>query len=368
MGVRVRNRAALLALVTTVASGGLLVATASGARAVPTADFSFGPDAPAVAEPVHFTFSGVCDVAPCRIQWRWFRDGGSSLGTAMGEGEELDYAFAASGDYAVVAKVTNATSTHGSASTTRTVVVRETIDDAAPAVLLGAWSSVADAASSGGTHRSADDSAAVASLRFRGRSLSYVARTGPDRGVAGVRVDGRRVRLVDLYAPTEGSRLVTLRGLGAGVHQVQVRATGDHAAASTGAAVTLDAFVVRGRTVEDTSLSIGYGGWRGGSAPDAVGGGVRSATAAGSRAQLRFDGGSVTWLSATGPGEGRARVVIDGVRRAIVDGYAADASWQVAHTWDGLGPGLHTLTVVVLGRHAAGGTGDRVVVDGFVVH
>ena len=70
-----------------------------------------------------FTFTGSCDLPPCRIQWRWFGDGGSSLGTLMGEGEEISYTFDAPGSARVVAEITNSGSTNDSASATQVVVV-----------------------------------------------------------------------------------------------------------------------------------------------------------------------------------------------------------------------------------------------------
>ncbi len=74
-------------------------------------------------EPVTFTFGGSCDEPPCRIQWRWFGDGGSSLGTSMGEGDQVVYAFTDAGSFRVVAEITNSHSTHASAISTQVVVV-----------------------------------------------------------------------------------------------------------------------------------------------------------------------------------------------------------------------------------------------------
>ena len=117
----------VLALLSTVALLGPLADTASAA---PTSDFTYSPAAPTAAHPVRFVFTGSCDVAPCRIVWRWFQMGGSRLGNFMGEGPELTYTFSTPGSYAVVAKITNATSTHGSATSTHDLLVltRSTAD------------------------------------------------------------------------------------------------------------------------------------------------------------------------------------------------------------------------------------------------
>lgn len=119
---RTKVRSLRLAVALLVTSTGLLFAT-TASEALPAASFSFAPGAAVAGEPVTFRFTGSCDVPPCRIQWRWFGDGGSSLGTAMGEGEEIAYTFDAPGSARVVAEITNSGSTNGSASATQVVVV-----------------------------------------------------------------------------------------------------------------------------------------------------------------------------------------------------------------------------------------------------
>lgn len=101
----------------------VLVLLSGPASAAPTAEFTFAPTAPVIDQPVTFTFAGSCDVAPCRIQWKWFSAGGSSLGNTMGEGLVLTYAFADAGTFSVVAKITNATSTTGTATVTHAIRV-----------------------------------------------------------------------------------------------------------------------------------------------------------------------------------------------------------------------------------------------------
>src|SRR6476469_3528347 len=108
---------------TAVVAGTAVLATAGPAVALPTASFTASSTSPAVGETVTFTFTGSCDVAPCRIQSRWFNNGGSHLGTVIGEGEQITYAFETPGTYSVVSKITNATSTHGSDSASMGLVV-----------------------------------------------------------------------------------------------------------------------------------------------------------------------------------------------------------------------------------------------------
>jgi hypothetical protein len=79
-----------------------------------------------------------------------------------------------------------------------------------------------------------------------------------------------------------------------------------------------------------------------------------------------FRGRSITWVTATGPGSGKARVVVDGEAR-VVDLYAARRSWRVPVTIRGLSRGQHRITVRALGRkHRLSGS-TAVVLDAFVV-
>src|SRR6478735_848181 len=101
---------------------------AGTASALPVSDFTTSSTAVTVNEPVTLTFTGSCDLEPCRIAWRWFQVGGSSLGSTIGEGPEVVYAFGSAGVYFVVAKITNAGSTHGSSSSTQVITVDPVVD------------------------------------------------------------------------------------------------------------------------------------------------------------------------------------------------------------------------------------------------
>jgi hypothetical protein len=87
------RRCVRVLVATAVVAGAAVLATAGPAVALPTASFTASSTSPAVGETVTFTFTGSCDVAPCRIQWRWFSDGGSHFGTTIGEGEEITFDY-----------------------------------------------------------------------------------------------------------------------------------------------------------------------------------------------------------------------------------------------------------------------------------
>ncbi|GAB4008572.1 PKD domain-containing protein [Nocardioides ultimimeridianus] len=364
MRVQPVPRRPVRAVLAGLTAAAVVALTPAVSSALPTADFTISATTPAPGAPVTFTFTGTCDQPPCSVVWTWFQDGGSHLGTRMGFGDEITYAFPRSGLYAVVARITNANSTHGSASATHDLVVGDTVQENGQAVRLGGWSRVATAgASKGGEHVGTGS----AGLWFAGGRLGYVACTGPGRGIARLVVDGRRLGTVDLYSATPGVRTRSLTGLGAGVHFARLVSTGTRNLASTGIAISLDEFLV-GATVhvDDNSLGVRYAGWAGLSSPVADGGGERITAQPGAQAMVTFSGTTVTWETAEGPDQGIATVLIDDVPVATVDNYAAATTPRVLRTFTGLTTGSHTLRVVVAGQHQAASTGNGIVVDAFV--
>jgi hypothetical protein len=343
-----------------------LFSTAGIASAAPTAEFTFSPTAPAVREPVTFTFDGTCDVPPCSVEWRWFQDGGSSLGTSMGRGDVLSYAFPRAGIYAVRAKITNATSTHGSATATHSLMVSDTFQDNDRSVEYDGWTGVTSDDAADGGYRKASSPDTEASYLFRGTEVTYVGRTGPDKGIALVSIAGAQTPL-DLYAPEEGTTSFLVNGLTDAPHRIKIRPTGTSNEASTGTAVTVDEFVVGATRVDDTSSAVDYGAWAGAANPEASGGTVRTSTTAGASTSFVFWGPSVTWVGTSGPGQGIAEVTIDGAAAATIDGYSPTRVWQVEHSFDGLGEGRHVIRVTLTGASNPSSTGNRVGSDAFIV-
>lgn len=72
----------------------------------------------------------------------------------------------------------------------------------------GPWRAVRSAGYWTGAARWATRAGATARITARGHGIAWVARTGPDRGRAEVRIDGVLVATVDLYASTPGARRV----------------------------------------------------------------------------------------------------------------------------------------------------------------
>ena len=344
-----------------------VLATAGGASALPTAEFTFTPTTPALGQPVSFTFTGTCDAPPCTISWRWFQSGGSHLGTAMGSGPNITYTFPGAGAYSVVAKITNSGSTHGSASVTHSLTVQDTFEDSDRPVGYNGWRGVADKNASTGGYRTVTATGNLASYGFTGTAVTYVGRTGPTKGIASVSIAGVPTRLVDLYSPRAGTLSLPVTGLTDAAHRIVVRPTGTKNPASTGTGVNVDEFTVGATRVDDRASVITYSTWTGLRNTNASGGSVRRSSAPGASTTFTFTGSSVTWLSVQGPSQGLADVFIDGVRVETVDGYAARTAWKVPHTYAGLTNARHVIRVVVRGAHNPSSLRDLVSSDAFVL-
>jgi hypothetical protein len=353
--------APLLALVTVFSTVGV-------ASAAPTAAFTYGPTAPAVREPVTFRFTGTCDVEPCSIEWRWFQAAGSTLGTTMGRGDVLTYAFPRAGNYTVRAKITNATSTHGSDFTSQSVDVTGTFENNDRRIGYDGWTAALSSRASNGGYRVATDTSigSEAAYRFTGTEVTYVANAGPNRGIALVTVAGRQQQ-VDLYAPTHGPKSFLVNGLTDAPHRIRVQPTGTKNEASTGTAVTVDGFVAGTTQVDDTSLAVEYNSWVGTANASASGGTIRNSATTGARTSFVFWGPSVTWVSASGPNRGIANVSVDGAALTPIDGYSRTHVYKVEHTFSGLGEGRHVLRVAVSGTRNPSSTANRVGSDAFIV-
>lgn len=117
-----RKTLTLTALLTT------LVAPTAAASAAPTADFAYDPQQVVGTTHTYDASASVCDVPPCTYAWRWYRPTTMTsydrLGTPMGTGPVITYAFSSAGVKNVVLVVVNSGSTHGRASVTRGVEVK----------------------------------------------------------------------------------------------------------------------------------------------------------------------------------------------------------------------------------------------------
>jgi hypothetical protein len=250
---------------------------------------------------------------------------------------------------------------------TQTATATTTVQDSSPNVSLDSWHGVVDATASGGTYEVSGTQNATATFRFSGTSITWVTRKASDQGIAVVTINGASKGAIDLYSSSTQAQVhQTFSGLSSTAHTIVIKVTGSKNASSTGFNISIDAFTVGASTTQDSSIKTKYDLWAGAASSSASGGTYRSNAKAGATASLTFNGTGITWVTATGPSDGRAQVLIDGVLKGTFDLYASTAHWQATHLFLGLTSGAHTIVVKVLGTKNASSTGTKVVVDAFI--
>jgi len=215
-------------------------------------------------------------------------------------------------------------------------------------------------------YRSSDTAGSRASAAFTGPSVTWVTRTGPDQGIALVSIDGQRVASIDLYSSSaKGHVKETFNDLGDGDHRIVIRVTGRKDHRSTGDSVAVDAIGTLTTWMQETSSSISYNGWNGVRSPSANGGSIREVASRGA-AQARFTGRTLKWITQRCPDCGRAKILIDGRNKGVIDLYSPTMKWGVTLTFRRLGKGIHTVRVVATGTRNPDSAGTKVVLDAFV--
>ena len=88
----------------------------------------------------------------------------------------------------------------------------------------------------------------------------------------------------------------------------------------------------------------------------------------GAISRLTFTGVRVDWVTVTGPSEGKATLMIDGVSIGTVDLYSSAVHWKAVKSYSGLAYGSHTIVVKVLGTKNAAANSTSVIVDAFLTY
>ncbi len=120
------------------------------------------------------------------------------------------------------------------------------------------------------------------------------------------------------------------------------------------------------RIEQDAADLMFSGTWTDHSLSQASGGSYRRNATAGSTAELTFDG---TWVSLgliADRSGGEAELFIDGITQGVIDLYRNGSSAEampVSISFDGLAPGLHSLTIQVLGTANPSSSSTRVQLD-----
>ncbi len=244
-----------------------------------------------------------------------------------------------------------------------------TLRDDDPSVAYNGWFGVSDPTASGGAYRVSTVKNDIITWKSPvTTSLTWVTRTGPDRGKASVTIDGTSKGTVDLYTHAPARLDEVFSGLTKKAHAVVIKVLGTKNGSSNGLGVVVDAFVAGSATTEESDLKVQWDAWTSTSQSGATDGAYRSSASASSTVKVSFTGTSIDWKTARGKAYGKASVKIDGAGKGTFDLYQASTVWQYVISFTGLSSGSHTLTIQVLGQKTGAATGKTVVVDGFVVH
>jgi hypothetical protein len=245
-----------------------------------------------------------------------------------------------------------------SAATTLAFRAQRKLQETTPAAAYK-WAVVASKGAFGGKYSTEHLRGARSTWTFSGSSLTWWTRTGRDQGKADVFIDGKLKAHVDNFSRTTKAKVArTYRNLGKRVHTVTIVVTGKkHSARAKGAWVAVDAFSVGTRRTANPALISRWG-----TVTKAV-----TADKASAVVSMTFRGTGITWVTRTARTEGIAKVFIDGKRVATVDNYSSAAKTGVKRVVSGLADKVHTLKIVVTGKHRAAATGSRVTIDRYVV-
>jgi hypothetical protein len=241
--------------------------------------------------------------------------------------------------------------------------------DPEPSLRYNGWRSFFAKTAVGGAYRASHVRGETATFRTpEVTSVTWLTHRGPYQGKASVTIDGRYKGRFNLYRSTASARSFTFSRLARRAHTVKVKVLGRKDASSKGTWVAVDGFKVKvGSSItQESSAKIHYDSWTGVFKAVSSGGSFRTSGSPAARMSLVFTGRTITWITATGPAYGRARVVIDGTAHTV-DLYRRTRSWKVAISFTGLSKGRHHITVRPLGTKDASSTSTNVVVDAFVV-
>ena len=120
-------------------------------------------------------------------------------------------------------------------------------------------------------------------------------------------------------------------------------------------------------TLKDNDPAVAYNGWLGVTDNAANGGFYRMSNVTNAKATWKSPAAtSISWVTRTGPDQGKASVTIDGVNKGTVDLYSASPS-PLSRSYSGLANKVHTVVINVLHTKNTSSSGFNVRLDAFVV-
>jgi hypothetical protein len=243
---------------------------------------------------------------------------------------------------------------------------------------LGNWATTSTWSASGGSYASVGASGAAILVAFEGTYVRLLAKTAPWYGQALVSIDGDTPETVDFYsAAVAYKQPVYDKTISAGSHTLVIKCAGSNNASSSGYSISLDAvetgYLTQAeqptRCQQDNGSVTGTGSWSTASTWSASGGSFAYANAAGCSLSASFDAinnGYLAWLATTGPGYGKAQVVVDGGAPVTVDLYSSTTRYkQRVYNTGLLGNGSHVVNIYWVGQKNPSAWGTTIGADAF---
>jgi 3D (Asp-Asp-Asp) domain-containing protein len=250
-----------------------------------------------------------------------------------------------------------------------------------PLLYSGDWTTVSEGAASGGSWSYISTEGDLTAY-FNGTSLSWVAKTGPARGIARVTLNDNDPVDVDLYSPTyKHQRCVYSTGtLPEGDYRVKIEWTGTKNPAATHTRIAVDAIDIQGtptvsRHQQNHELLAYSGNWTTYSDSGASGGSFVLTGQIDAAVNVKFDGSYLAYVAKKGPNRGKVEVTLKDGSDATVDTKTVDlyssSYLQKQRVYDtrllDLEPGVYTLTITNLFEKNPASTRYRATVDAFDV-
>lgn len=243
---------------------------------------------------------------------------------------------------------------------------------------LGGWAREADAGASGGSRIANARKGAKVVVDFVGTRVDWVGATAPGAGTAKVSIDGGTPVTVSLDSSTSANQVVVFSRSGlsaARTHRMIVEVVGP--TATSNGTVWVDRVDVTGgwtltprlapKRVEEPSTKT-TGAWTRRVNRLASRGAHITSGRKGDAATIAFEGTSIAWYGTRANSYGKAEVLLDGKRVAVVDTYSRTTRFnQKLWSRTGLSAKRHTLSIRPLGTKRPSSKGTLVSVDAIVI-
>ena len=171
---------------------------------------------------------------------------------------------------------------------------------------------------------------------------------------------GRSWRTLTLPRTTSTSTTINLTP---GTHRFRVRAIDTRALVGNWA--TGPEFSLRLKS-QAAATYRGATRWKTAREPGALGGSVTRTRSAGATATVHLTAQHLSWVGTTAPNRGKAEILIDGKRHAVVDLYSTTTRTRTVLFTATLPPGPHVLTIRALGKARNAATNNYIDTDAFI--